>query len=145
MSLREQLETLASIESAITDLVTATENSGELSKKAHETLLALESALSDISDALEKSGIAAALNGVVEAIGSFKQEVIVNVPQQVAPSVNVQVSPTPITFEAVMPEMKPIIHLIEKEEKEPKNIEWEITFPGAGGYERKMTIKRKEV
>lgn len=118
-------------------------------------LSSIESALADLVGNIEKGGGAAAIEAMTKAIAALRMpdvaftapkiENTVNVPQQAAPHVNVQVNPTPITVEAVMPAMPampaPVIHVMQPEQKGAK---WKVTIPGVGynASDRIMTIER---
>ncbi len=118
-----------------------------------DLLSSIESALGDLVGNIEQGGGAQAIEAMAKALGSIRMPEInftapaiaVNVPQQAAPHVNVQVNPTPITVEAVMPPMPampaPVIHIMQPEKKAAK---FKVTVHGVGynASDRTMTIEQ---
>lgn len=130
--LREQQaalrDLLASVESSLADMTGVLENG---QKNGGQLIASIESSLADLAKGVEQSA---------KAIAGLKLQV--NVPAQAAPAINVQVQPTPITVEAVMP--APVVHFLPSEERS-RVATWEVTLPAGGGYpKRVMTIKRTE-
>lgn len=136
---------------AFTGLTSALESSladvaASLDKPAvAQALGAIESALADLVGAVARDPDTKAIEGIAAAIAALKLGVTVNVPEGKAPVVNVQVQPTPITVEAVMPTIEipaPVLHFMPAP---PAALgTWEVTIPGEGynAPNRKMTIKR---
>lgn len=126
---------IGSVGASVAELSTIVAKGSEASAGHKEALDAIESTLADIASALEESGIADAIQRTAKALANLQQ------PKQAAPQVNVNVSPTPITFEAVIPAAPaPVIHLVKDEQK---GQQWEVRIPGRmGGEARVMTIKR---
>lgn len=112
--------------------------------------------LAELAQNLEDSGAAAAIAAMTKAIEAQTKAIeslklpevnvaahTVNVPPQAAPTVNVQVQPTPITVEAVMPaQPAPVIHVMPAPEAKPRK--WKVTIPGSGynAPDRVMTIEQ---
>ena len=116
--------------------------------------------LAELAQNLEDSGAAAAIAKLTDAITAQTKAIealttpsvnftapaienTVNVPPQAAPTVNVQVQPTPITVEAVMPAQPgPVIHIMPAPEPKPRK--WKVTIPGSGynATDRVMTIEQ---
>ena len=128
----------AAVESGIADLAAPERSAG-----VERLLSAIESGITDMVAAMEGRKDDA-LDRVAAAIAGLKPEVTVNVPPAKPAVVNVQVQPTPIKFEALMPAAAPpVIHLIERESALRK---WRITIPGSGynAPARVMTIEQLE-
>ena len=137
---------MSAVESSLADVTAAIEGGAERAGEMKDMLASVESTLADVASTIESSGIAKAIESVAEALRAVNPTVTVNVPQQKAPTVNVQVNPTPVTVEAVMPAMPaqpaPVIHIMPAPDQ--KGATWKVTIPGTGygASDRVMTITR---
>jgi hypothetical protein len=142
------LEQMASFADALSGMDEAVQEASRMPSPAGiETVLgAIEQSLADLTSALESRGVAQAIQAATAALSALNPVVTVNVPQGQAPVVNVQVSPTPITVEAVMPEAAaPIVHVNVPPLPDMTGSRWEVRIPALmGGPDRVMTITRTQ-
>ena len=132
---------MGTIEQGLIDLTGAVENASAAKQLAgiDAVLGSLESSVSDIVAAIEGADSSQAISRLIDVVGKLKPSITVNVPKPTA-DVTVQVNPTPINVEAIMPSpCAPIIHLV----KECNTATWEVRIPGVSGErDRLMYIKR---
>ncbi len=135
---------LSTLESTSADIVKGLESTAtpDAIKGVMGAMNAIESALADVVKHLEqlasRQDAPADFSPLADALRSINLT-----PQAIpAPAVTVNVEPTPITVEAVMPPMPPAqIHLM----RDDKTAVWEIKVPGShyGAPDRILTITRK--
>ncbi|MFM7026041.1 MAG: hypothetical protein ACKOWC_08300 [Limnohabitans sp.] len=147
---------LESIRDALKRLEQQATKDSDRSMTAFKALLSsIESSLADVVEAMTRDDDESPMLALAEAIKGLKlqaPEVTVN-PQitvqpaavsVAAPAVKVEVNPTPITVEAVMPQQPaPVIHMMPAQEQGA--CEWEIRVPGAyhGVPDRVLTITKR--
>lgn len=128
----------AAVESSMADLTAAIERPA-----LEQHLAAIESGLADILAALEKGAAGTAIADAIRAM----PPAMVNVPALPAPVVQVNVQPTPIQFEAVMPRVPaPVVHVIPPPPPPPAppvTGKWVVRIPQPYGPDRVMTITRE--
>ena len=123
--MRTQQDTLTELLSAVDESLCSLTKAME-SGSIKAELSAIESVFADVAVSLESNSVAKAIKAAVAAISAMN------------PSVNVTVSPTPITVKSAAP----VIHVMPA--PDPKGATWEVRIPGIGygAADRVMKITR---
>jgi hypothetical protein len=123
----------------------STDAAAEARAKSFERALAqISTSLADLVELAEnKPNDSGALIEAIKAI-KFPEFPQIKFPSQPAPAVNVQVNPTPITVEALIPsqpaQAAPVVNV---DNGQGVGATWQVTIPSGSGWPaRTMTIKR---
>lgn len=124
---------MGKVGASVSELATLIAKAQGESSKVTDGLDAIEGALADVAEGLQNPGVEQALKELVKALAGMNQK---------PPVVNVEVNPTPITVEAVMPPSPaPIIHVMPAKEQGEQS--WQVSVVGRQGEPpRLMTITR---
>lgn len=116
-------------------------SSAKPSQGIEQMLSAIESTMAEIADGMSGERMAKAIEALGAAIE--RSAPTINIPKQATPAVTVNVNPTPITVEAVMPrQAAPVVNFTPPD---MKNATWEVRIPGQyGANDRVMTITRTQ-
>lgn len=111
-------------------------------------LSAQETALAEMIEAVKMTGVSKAIGDLSKAVAAAASKmgqapkIEVNVPQQKTPVVNNNISPTPITVEAIMPQgPAPIVNVTVPSNDKPRK--WKVKLAATqSSPAREMTIEQ---